>query len=455
MRNLSMSRPMKDLSHDTYSRIQPHIHSWTKMYGTSFLYWLGTRPMLLISEPELIREILNNRDKIYPKAEVHAFIRKLIGDGVAASGGEKWSKMRKLANYAFNAETLKNMIPAMIASAQMVLERWKNHQGKEIEVVEEFKLLTSDAISRAAFGSSYEEGKKIFDMLTKLTMLVGRNAFKIKLPGISEIWKTGDEIEAEKLEKQIENSILQIIKKREDEVMAGDVENYGDDFLGILLKAYHDDDQSKRISLKDVIDECKTLYVAGQETTNVLLSWAVLLLAIHSEWQEEARNEVFKILGHQTPNADGIAKLKIMGMIINETLRLYPPVTGFVRKVDRKVRLGKLTLPADVNLQISTLLVHHDPLTWGEDVHLFKPERFSEGLAKATNNNKAAYLPFGLGPRTCIGFNFAITEAKIALSMILQRYAITHSPTYVHSPVQNLTIGPRHGIQVVLNPLQN
>lgn len=95
-------------------------------------------------------------------------------------------------------------------------------------------------------------------------------------------------------------------------MMGGEVENYGDDFLGILLRANHENDQSKRISLKDVIDECKTLYFAGQETTNVLLSWAVLLLAIHSDWQEKARNEVFKILGKQTPNADGIAKLKIV-----------------------------------------------------------------------------------------------------------------------------------------------
>lgn len=144
-----------------------------------------------------------------------------------------------------------------------------------------------------------------------------------------------------------------------------------------------------------------------------------------------------------------------MGMIINETLRLYPPVVGLTRKVDREVKLGNLTLPADIHVHISTLLLHHDPLTWGEDVHLFKPERFSEGLAKATNDNKATYLPFGMGPRICVGFNFAIIEVKIALSMILQRYSITLSPTYVHSPVQLVTIRPQHGIQVVLNSLHS
>ena len=114
------------------------------------------------------------------------------------------------------------------------------------------------------------------------------------------------------LQKEIERSILEIIKKREEKMMAAEVESYGDDFLGLLLDSHHAIDQSKRTSIQDVIDECKTFYVAGQETTNVLLSWTVLLLAIHTDWQEEARNEVFKVLAHQTPNGNGIAKLKIV-----------------------------------------------------------------------------------------------------------------------------------------------
>ena len=142
-----------------------------------------------------------------------------------------------------------------------------------------------------------------------------------------------------------------------------------------------------------------------------------------------------------------------MGMIINESLRLYPPILLIARKVERKTRLGKLTLPAELVLLISNIAVHHDPQVWGEDVHLFKPERFSEGVSKATNNNIAAFLPFGMGPRNCVGFSFATTETKIALSMILQRYAFTLSPAYVHSPIQVLTLRPQHGLQVLLYSL--
>ncbi|KAM1437435.1 hypothetical protein ACFXTO_011576 [Malus domestica] len=142
-----------------------------------------------------------------------------------------------------------------------------------------------------------------------------------------------------------------------------------------------------------------------------------------------------------------------MSMIINESLRLYTPPVSITRKVEREVRLGQLIVPANVDLVISTIAIHHDPQIWGKDVQLFKPDRFSEGVAKATNNNVGVFIPFGLGPRTCVGLNFATTEAKIALSMILQRFSFTLSPGYIHSPLHYLTCRPQHGVQVMLHSL--
>ncbi|KAM4110501.1 hypothetical protein ACB094_03G200400 [Castanea mollissima] len=447
----AMSRSM-DLSHDILSKIEPHIHSWVNKYGKNFLQWDGPEAQMVLTEPELIKEILNNRDNAFPKPKTTiSFVKKLLGDGLVQSEGEKWAKMRKLANSAFHGESLKNMIPAMITSVEVMLERWEHHEGKEIEVFEEFRLLSSEVISRTAFGSSYLEGENIFQMLMKLTLLTSRNIHKLKFLG-SKFYKTSDEIESEQLEKEIFNSILEIIKKKEEKDTE-EIGSLGNDFLQLLVMAYHDANSSPKMSIQDLVDECKTFYFAGQETTNSLLAWTVLLLAIHTDWQEEARKEVLNLFGHQNPNPDGITKLKTMGMIINESLRLYPPIPLIARKVKRKTRLGKLTLPAELVLLISNIAVHHDPQVWGEDVHLFKPERFSEGVSKATNNNIAAFLPFGMGPRNCVGFSFATTETKIALSMILQRYAFTLSPAYVHSPVQVLTIRPQHGLQVLLHSL--
>ncbi|KAL7163693.1 hypothetical protein ACSBR2_039754 [Camellia fascicularis] len=181
MRTESMSRPM-DLSHQIFARLQPHLHSWLKIYGKNFLTWNGPKAQLVITESEFAKEILKNKEKAYPQMETEGYLKKLLGNSLVTSEGEKWSKLRKLANHALHAESLKNMVPAMVSSVEMMLERWKQHEGEEIKVFEEFRMLTSEVISRTAFGSSYLEGKDIFEMLTKLGIITSRNVFKIKLP---------------------------------------------------------------------------------------------------------------------------------------------------------------------------------------------------------------------------------------------------------------------------------
>ncbi|XP_057485842.1 cytochrome P450 CYP749A22-like [Actinidia eriantha] len=451
----SMSRPM-DLSHDIFPKVLPHQHSWLNTYGKNFLFWRGSRAQLVISESKLVKEILNNKEKAYPKTETEGYLKKLFGDGLSTSEGEKWEKQRKLANHAFHAHSLKNMIPAMVESVEVMLERWKQHESKEIEVSEEFRILTSEIISRTAFASSYLERKDIFEMLMKLILpkksLCPPNFGCPNIHLCSKIRKSSNDIESKKLEQRIRDSIIRMMNKREKEMT--EVNNLGrTDLLGLLVEANNNTDENNRLTLDDVVDECKTFYIAGHETTTTLISWTVLLLAIHTDWQDKAREEVFELFDQKHPNAEGIARMKMMNMIANECLRLCPPVTNFTRKVKRKIKLGNPVLPGNMNLSIPTLALHRDPQVWGEDVHLFKPERFEGGVAKATNKNPAAYLPFGFGPRSCVGTTFATNEAKIALAMILQRYAFTLSPTYVHSPMQSLTVRPKHGIQVMLHAL--
>ncbi|KAK6133773.1 hypothetical protein DH2020_032484 [Rehmannia glutinosa] len=442
-----------DLSHDIFPRVQPHLYSWMKLYGNNFVHWIGTQPYIVITEPELIKEVLSNKEGTYPKTKIKSYLKKLLGDGIVVAEGEKWLRLRKLANHAFHGECLKDMVPAMIASVENMLENWRFHENKEIDVCSDFRLLTSEVISRTAFGSSYLEGRKIFDMLTDLCALISRNALKIRFFGIEKFMRTQDDIEADKIENLLRDSIMEMVKKRQDEVKTGRAQNFGNDFLGSLLKAHHDTDQKNPISAVDIIDECKTFYFAGQETTYGLLSWSVLLLAIHTDWQEKARKEILELFGQENPNSDGIARLKMMDMIINESLRLYPPIVVNQRKSTKGARLGNHILPANMKIHLPILVLHHNPTIWGDDAHLFKPERFSKGVAAATKNNLAAFCPFGLGPRTCVGMNFATNEAKIALSMILQRYKFKLSPNYVHSPVQVITLRPQHGVQVVLQAL--
>ncbi|KAL5725771.1 hypothetical protein ACHQM5_008877 [Ranunculus cassubicifolius] len=451
-RNATKS-PM-ELTNDILPRVQPHVHLWVKLYGRNFLHWQGCKPQLFVTEPNLIREILNNKSGVYIKSKPDEYMKKLLGDGLVIAEGEKWSRQRKLANRAFHKENLKGMFPTMITCVNKMLERWRYHEGKEIEVHEEFRVLTSDVISRTAFGSNYVEGQQIFCMLTKMASIVAGNASKIKLPIVGKFINFSEDSEAKKMENGMRKSFLEIVEKRKEKVHSGELDGYGTDYLGLLINANKNNNVDERISVDDMIDECKTFYFAGHETTMSLLTWTVFLLAVNADWQEKARKEVFDLFGKEHPNTEdgGIAKMKTITMVINETLRLYPPAVVLRRTNSCQVKLGDILLPPNTYIIIPPLVRHHDPEIWGDDVHIFKPDRFAERVTNAAKDTNV-YVPFGIGPRICVGSNFAIMEVKIALSMILQRYAFALSPTYMHSPVQYITIRPQHGVQIILHPL--
>ncbi|GLJ51788.1 hypothetical protein SUGI_1100300 [Cryptomeria japonica] len=192
---------------------------------------------------------------------------------------------------------------------------------------------------------------------------------------------------------------------------------------------------------EEIIDECKTFYFAGHETTSLLLTWTITLLGMQ-DWQERGRREVMEVCGnHNYPDADSLSHLKIVGMIINEALRLYPPVVRVFQTTSEPMKLGRISIPAGIELEILILAIHHDPALWGDDAKDFNPGRFNEGIAKYTMH-PMAFMPFGAGPTICVGQNFALLEAKIVLAMILQRFYFVISPTYTHAPLLLPTVKP-------------
>ncbi|CAN8239945.1 unnamed protein product [Cochlearia groenlandica] len=443
------SKPISsgDNPHEFVHRVAPHYHKWSRAYGKTFLYWFGSKPVVATSDPTLIREALKT-SRSFDRIGHNPLSKLLYAQGLPGLRGNQWAFHRKIANQAFTIEKVKRMVPQMAKSTVMMLDKWEEMRkgGEEIvlEVHREIHSLSEDMLSRSAFGNSVEEGKRIFALQERMMRLFYLVRWSVYIPGFRffpsktnrEIWRT---------EKQIRGSILKLIEKNKTRAA---------ETSGTLLQAFmspytNKNGQEEKLGIEEVIDECKTFYFAAKETTGNLMTWVLVLLAMHQEWQNIAREEVIRVLGPTGfPTPDILQDLKTLGMIINETLRLYPPAMTLNRDTLEKAKLGNLEIPAGTQLYLSVIAMHHDTETWGEDAEEFNPRRFED-----QRKESALLVPFGLGPRTCVGQNLAIIEAKTVLATILRHYSFRLSPSYAHAPVLFVTLQPQHGAHLLFSKI--
>eukprot|EP00250_Pteridium_aquilinum_P017218 c23513_g1_i1 orf=182-1735(+) len=446
------SSPLPLLPHNIGPRVLPHYYHWKKTYGDLFVFWLDFRAVLPIRNPEHIKEILANKFGHFQK-NFRPEGRNLVGDSVVSLDGEEWAQHRRIVSPAFFVEKVKGMTPTMTACIAEMLDKWQSQLdglgSKEIDVHEQFKVLTADIIAHTAFGSSYEEGKVVFKLQHEQQLLFVKVGLSIYIPG-SRFLPTAHNRYTWKLQKEVKETITRIIKNRGD--------NYvGNDLLGTLMAANRKEllgsQKNLSLSMQDIVDECKTFFFAGHDTTATLLTWTTMLLAINPEWQERTREEVLLVCGKESPSYDSLQSLKIVGMVLNEVLRLYPPGALLLRQAAKEITVGSMRVPAKTMLLMPIIDLHCDPLLWGPDALEFNPQRFSGGIASACKT-PLAFFPFSMGPRICLGQNFALLEGRAILAMMLQRFRFTLSPGYKHCPISIITLQPQHGMQVIFEKLE-
>ncbi|CAO2825419.1 unnamed protein product [Amaranthus hypochondriacus] len=450
----STSSDMPSISHDIVARLLPHYLLWSQKYGKRFIYWNGFEPRMCLTDPDMIKELLTKYNPLSGKSWLQQQGSKnFIGSGLLMANGDAWYHQRHIVSPAFMSDKLKSYAGYVVDCTKNMLQLVENmlESGKnEVEIGELMTNLTADIISRIEFGNNFEKGRKIFNLLNLLQRCCAQASRHLCLPG-SRFFPSKYNKDIKSLKTEVEGLLMEIIESRKACFEMGRSESYGNDLLGILMNELQKKTTRNgfNLNLQLIMDECKTFFFAGHETTALLLTWTVMLLASNQEWQQKLRDEIAQVCNGATPSVDHLPKLRLLSMIINESLRLYPPATLLPRMAFEDIKLGDLLIPKGLSIWIPVLAIHHDKELWGKDANEFNPERF----ASKSSFISSRFIPFGAGPRNCIGQTFAILEAKIILAMLVTKFKFTISDNYRHSPVVVLTIKPKHGVQVCLEPL--
>lgn len=401
-------------------------------------------PAYLISHPESIKHVLQYNARNYNKDIIsYTMFRPLLGKGLLINDGPSWLHQRRLMQPAFHRKRLATYATQMTEATDEMLERWKPRFEQEtpLNIAEEMMRLTLRIVGQALFSLDLDqETSTIGPAVTTVLELLGDYVLR-PIPPLSVPTPRN-----RRLRRAIQ-AIDQVVYRLISERRASQTE--GSDLLSMLLLA-RDEETGEGMSDQQVRDEVMTILLAGHETTANTLTWTWYLLSQSPEVERRLHTELNEVLAGRVPTVEDLPNLKYTRMVIEETLRLYPPTPVLSRKAISDDELLGYPVAANSMIMISPYAIHRNPALW-EKPQQFDPERFSPERVAA--RPAYAYLPFGGGPRVCIGNNFALMEAQLILSTIAQRYRLRLIPNHPVEPQMVVTLRPRYGMPMTLHSL--
>jgi cytochrome P450 len=406
-------------------------------YGDVAYFRFGPYRCYLVSDPQEIEKILVDNSRLFIK---HFELRRsplVLGKGLLTSEGDFWLRQRRLIQPAFNRTHLLSYAQVMVDATERILDTWE--EGQQRDLAEEMSLLTMDVAARTLFGGGVEGEARAVERALRVLQerFLVRSTSLWRLPW----WvPTPGNFRLRRAVGHLDEILYGFIRRRRAEG-----KEYGD-LLSLLLHARDEGDQTGMTD-RQLRDEAMTLFLAGQETTALALSWAWYLLAQHAEVEERLAAEVRQVLGDRPPTVEDVPRLPYTDWVVHEAMRLYPPAYIIGRECLCDYEVGGYLAPRGTTLFMSQFVVHRDGRWWSEPER-FRPERWGDGSMKATP--KYAYFPFGGGPRLCIGNTFALLEATLVLARIAQRWRFTLKPGAETTPGALFTLRPVGGVPAVL-----
>jgi cytochrome P450 len=395
----------------------------------------------LIAHPEGIKHVLQDNHRNYRKSFDYKILARLLGQGLVTSEGSLWLKQRRLMQPMFHRQKVAGFGALMTECTLEMLDRWRRRaqQQEAFDVAQEMMRLTLHIVGRALLSMD----------LTAQADVIGRN-MTIANEGFGDMglsafvpWlPTPDNTRFRKAALALRKIVLDIIAE-----CRRDGRDHGD-LLSMLLEV-RDEETGEAMNDEQLRDEVLTLILAGHETTATALSWTWYLLSQNPDAERKLHAELDQVLGGRAPSVGDLPNLNYTAMVIDEAMRLYPPVWAIGREAIADDEIMGYRVSKGSNLLLSQWLAHHHPAFW-DNPNCFEPERFL--AERSAGRPRYAFFPFGGGPRMCIGNLFALTEAKIVLATVARKYRLRVLADHPIEPQPLVTLRPRHGVMVALEP---
>ena len=411
---------------------------WAREYGDLVSARFGPRSILFANHPDLVEEVLVNQNRKFIKHFRLRQAKGTLGEGLLTSEGEFWRSQRKLAQPAFHRDRIAAYGRLMVEYTERLIGSWADGQVRDVQ--SDMMRLTLEIVSKTLFDA--EIGSDSVGASAAMETLMHAFIASTASPVIVPRWiPTPMNLRVARTVRRLEQILYAIIAERR---RSG--EDRGD-LLSMLLHA-QDEESGRRMTDRQLRDECMTLFLAGHETTANTMAWAWFLLSGRPDVEARLHDELDRVLDGRPPTVADFPRLTYTESIVNETLRLYPPGWMIGREAIEPLELGGYPIPRGMTVFMTTYAIQRDP-RWFDDPDAFRPDRWSDGLLQRIP--RYAYFPFGGGPRICIGNNFALMEASLILATIAQKYRLALAPDAVIAPLPSMTLRPAQGVKVVLS----
>lgn len=420
---ISGLRALVHLRHG-FSGLLPALEHVHHTLGDVFQLKLGRFQPIFIASPDLLREALTVKRNSLSWRTPHDPVVHLFGEGLLVTDGEKHDQLRAHMQPVNERTAFTKHHEALIETIDRDLDTWK--LTKWLDVQNNVRLLTLNVFLRHYFGESISLEKRhtLLPIIEKTLRYIG--------PGFWIVH--GHPPKPPQASKRLIDFLTDLLKKRKRDLKSNDPDrNIGksNDLLTDLLTAYPDDDAQPLI-----VSQMLTMLIAGHDTTTAHLHWTLLLLAAHDDWRQQVVQDIDRVLGARPPQPDELSQLMKLDQTIRESLRLYPPIHVGNRRVTEDMTLGSYAIPAGSRLMLSYYLVHRHPDYWKDAGHFF-PERWTASFRPYP----FSYVPFGGGPRHCIGAPFAQYESRLILTRILQRFDLKHTELHPYRTSMGASLG--------------